>query len=387
MADTVTGNTGAVPGCGPGPRTLGVGLWRAVSALATTWAGTPMIQCLAADLPRNAAQRVSGVPGRLQEMEAGGAGISGHPLRLVLAVHQMNAMPSGPVSQGPPGPQEWAQWLTAAATAETAHRFMIAWLRSRMPGYPDLPAPHLAPGTPLRADEMGWELLWTQDQPRPGLQLQNPPSRIGQLLRAGPKEQQDIANRTQVLGTMLEDTAEWQSMSAAADALTGTSRAELRRARTTLSQRLSPAGTLSHSQQAHGRSGYRAAVLEEVLAVLSGPTGDYARSFGAANRLIDTAASDVFSQLVAYGLPATEDRARDIDLRRGPHGPLVSFTRSDDENGMRSYLEMGQLTWLDGLLVRDCVQVTSSEISFGLVGERQRYTANVLSGTGEAWSR
>jgi hypothetical protein len=321
-------------------------------------------------------------------MEAGGAGISARPLRLTRAVYLMSGMPSSPISQGPPSPQEWAQWLTAAAAAENAHRFMIAWLRSRMPRYPDLPTPHLAPGAPLRADESGYELLWTRDQPRAGLQLQNPPPRIAQLLQAEPREQREIANGTQALGAALEGTGEWQEMAAAADALTSSARAELRRARTTMSQRLSPTETDSHSQQVRGRSDYRSAVLDEVLATLSGPAGQYARSFGAANRLIETAASDVFSQLAAYGLPDTEDRVRDIDLRPDPSGLQVSFTHpADDGNGPRSDLGMGELVWLDDVLVSDCVQIISSEFSFNLAGERERYTGAVLPGTGEAWIR
>lgn len=362
-------------------------LWRAVSSLAVAWAGTPVVQRFTPDLPRNATQRVTGISGRLQELGAGGAGISGRPLRLTYTISRMSGMPSSPFSQGSPEPRDWARWLTAAAAAETAHRTTIAWLRSRMPRYPDLPAPHLAPGTPLRADETGFELLWTQDEPVAGLQLQNPATSISQSLQAGPREQRQIINGTRDLGAALEGTEEWQRMDAAADSLTSSSRAELRQARRTLSQRLSRAEMDAHSQQAHGRSEYRAVVLDEVLATLSGPAEKYARAFEAANRRLDTAASDVFSQLAAYGPPAKVGRPQDIDMRSGSRGPQVSFTRpADDGNGPRWHLEMGQLVWLDDALVRDCVQVTSGEFSFDvLTGERERCTGTVLHGTGQAW--
>lgn len=392
MADTMTGHASARhrgdESEAPGPA-ADVGLWAAVFSLAAAWAGTPVVRRFAPNLPRNAAQRASGVPGRLQEMEAGGAGISARPLRLTQTVRLMSRMPPSPISQGPPDTREWAQWLAVAAAAETAHRAMIAWLRSRMPRYPDLPAPHLAPGAPLRADESGYELLWTRDEPLAGLQFQNPPPRIAQLLQAGPNEQRQIVNGTQALGAALEGTEEWQRMGAAADSLTGPARAQLRQAKKTLQQRLGPAEIGRYSQQAHARSEYRGTVLDEVLAALSGPAEEYARSFDAANRLLETAASDVFSQLATYGRPTTAGRPGDIDLRRGARGLLVSFTRpADDGNGTRFHLEMGQLVWLDDALVRDCVQITSSEFSFGLVaGERERCTGTVLPGTGEAWPR
>jgi hypothetical protein len=206
-------------------------------------------------------------------------------------------------------------------------------------------------------------------------------------LQAAPNEQRQIVNGTRELGVALEGTEEWQRLDAAADLLIGPTRAQLRQARKTLSQRLDPAEIGRHSQQAHGRSEYRAAVLDEVLAGLSGPAQEYARSFDAANRLIETAASDVFSQLAAYGQPTTAGRPGDLDMRRGDRRLVVSFTRlADDGNRPRFHLEMGQLVWLDDALVRDCVQITSSESSFGLASaQRERYTGTVLPGTGEAW--
>ena len=45
-------------------------------------------------------------------------------------------------------------WLGTAAAAEITHGIMTAWLRSRMPGYPDLPTPQLAPGVPLTVPDL-----------------------------------------------------------------------------------------------------------------------------------------------------------------------------------------------------------------------------------------
>jgi hypothetical protein len=146
-----------------------------------------------------------------------------------------------------------------------------------------------------------------------------------------------------------------------------------------------------HSQQAYGRSEYRGAVLNEVLATHSGPAAEYAQAFDAAHRLVETASSDIFGQLAAYGPPASAGKPDDVDLRPGDRGPQVSFTRqADDGSETRPDLEMGQLVWLDDVLVRDCVQITSGEFSFDLTAEqaeRERCTGTVLAGTGEAWPR
>lgn len=366
-----------------------IDLWRAVSNLANLWSGMPVVRRLASDLPRNAAQRADGIPGRLQELEAGGAGISARPLRVASIVRARRNWPSSPMSQGPPDPGEWQQWFRAAAAVEIAHQGTLSWLRSRMPRYPDLPVPQLAPGTPLRADETGYSLLWPQNEPLAGLQFQSLPPQIAQTLQANAKEQRQIANATQVLGAALERTAEWHRLGSTADSLAGPTITELRQARKTLSERLSSARVNDHSRQALGRSIYRTTILNDVVAALSGPAKEYAYSFDEANRVLVTAASDVFSQLTAYGQPATSANPKNIDHKPGSHIRLVSFTQAADDGSESTFpfLEMGQLMWVDNVLIHDCIQITSGQHSFGLAaGEEQRYTGTVLAGTGRAWS-
>lgn len=394
MADPVTGHAGDSSE-GSESRTrharARADMWRAVSDLAIAWAGTPVIRRLAAELPRNAAQRVNGIPRRLQEMEAGGAGVSHRPLRLTRTVQIMSRMPRSPLMHEPPDPQKWNEWLSAAATTEATHKVMIAWLRARMPRYPILPAPQLAPESPLRIDESGYELRWERSEPLPGLQFANPDFRIGQLLHAPASQQQRIADGTRILGTTLESTEEWQLMDSAAASMTAESRAELRMARSTLSDRLSPAEVTRHSHRAHERWTYRRAVMAEVLASLSGPAAAYAGAFDAANKLLETVAGDTFSQLAVYGPPETEVRPANIDILPGHRGPQVSFTRAPyDGNGLRPHLQMGEIVWLDDALVRDCVQIVAVEFSSGLYSDgedRERVTGVMLEGTCEGWRR
>jgi hypothetical protein len=367
-----------------------INMWRAVFDLAQAWAETPAVRRFASDLPRNATQRVNGIPGRLQELEAGGAGISARPLRVASIVDARRDWPPSPMSQGPPDPADWEQWRSAAAASEIAHQGTLSWLRSRMPRYPDLPALQLARGAPLRADETGYSLLWPQNEPLAGLQFQGPFPQIAQTLQASTREQRQIANATQVLGAALERTAEWRRLDSTAESLTGSTITELRQARRTLSEQLSPVRIDNHSRQAMERSVYRAAILSDAVAALSGPAKEYTSSFEEANRVLVTAASDVFGQLAAYGEPATGASPQNIDYRPGSHIQLVSFTQAanDGNESASPFLEMGQLMWLDSALVPDCIQIISGQHSFGLAeGEEQRYTGTVLAGTARAWSR
>jgi hypothetical protein len=366
----------------------GAVLWHALSDLALRWAASPVVRRFAADLPRNAGQRIGGVPGRLQEMELRGARISAQPLRLTRAVQLMQNMPPSPDSEAASDQGKWRAWLGTAAAVEIAHGIMTAWLRSRMPGYPDFPAPQLAPGAPLTVGEWGQPYPWTRDEMRQGLQFRNPPPEITRRLNATLPEERHIISATRTLGVALEGCVEWQRMGTAAGSLTSSVRAELRQAGRTVSERLSDAVVQKYSQRADERSEYRAAVLEEALAALSGPAAEYARSFEAANRMLEAAGSNIFGQLAIYGQPTLVPAPQDIDLTPGIHGQLVSFTRlATDSNQTPFHLEMGELVWLDDDLVTDAIQIISSETSVSSMGERERYTGTILSGTGEAWER
>ena len=394
MAYIVTGHPHAEPGSPHDGDPLGhagdpsrTDLWRAVSDLADEWAITPVMRRFAADLPRNAGQRTDGIPGRLQELEAGGAGISSRPLRLTRAVRIMQMTPHPPAFGTVLDPRKWEEWLAAAADAEIAHGMMTAWLRSRMPGYPTIPAPQLVPGAPLTADGFGQPRPWTRDERRQGLQLRDPPPEITRRLNATAPKARQIAAATRVLGTAMQGTGEWEHMQAAADGLTHPARAELGQARRTVSERLSDTevGKISPAD----RLEYRETVLAEALAALSGRAAEYAQAFDAANRVLETAASDVFEQLAVYGQPTLVHSPQDIDLRPGNRGQLVSFTRPlAGETDTRSHLEPGQLVWLDDQLIADAVQITNIEYSYhDVMGERERCTGTILPGTGKAWRR
>ncbi len=363
-----------------------VPLWRAVNELALTWAQLPLVQRFAAVLPRNASQRTSGIPGRLQTMQAGGANISEFPLRLTRNVQLMSRMPDRSFSQARPAPQEWDAWLDTALRVETAHRVTIAWLRARMPGYPNLPAPQLALGAPLTAGESDFELVWTREERAQGMQFQDPPVQIGQILQAAPAQQRQLIDGMRAVAVALERTGEWARLSDATAALTDPARAELRLARGTVARRLRQAEVDAHSPLLLARFNYRVAVLKQVLSTLSGPAQRYATAFGTANGLLETAASDVFGELATYGPPVSISPPQDIDLRPGTFR-LVSFTRTiTEETDFPELLEMGQILWLGDPLVPDAVRLIGAEHRFDDSGATESWTGVILAGTSNAWS-
>lgn len=189
-----------------------VDLWGAVNGLAQTWARLPLIQRFAAELPRNASQRSAGIPGRLQEMEASSGQISAQPLRLSLPIQMMGQLPS---LQAQPSTQQWESWLETVWLIEAAHRLTVAWLRSRIPGYPNFPAPQLAPGTPLTTNEFTDQLIWTRNERSQGLQFQNPPAQISRSLQATPAQQRQIDEGTRGLAAAFERTDEWARLAEA----------------------------------------------------------------------------------------------------------------------------------------------------------------------------
>src|SRR4051794_13733633 len=156
-------------------------LWRAIGEQAAAWRATPTISRFVRELPRNARQRTKGLPGLLQGMQAGAGFVDALPLRLAtnlrLAAAVMDVDPKQLEA-------DHGDWLAAVGQAEGAHRATVAWLWARLPGYPALPAPQLAPGSPLTTPEFSNRLVWTPGERGQGLQLAEPQPTIAEALGA-----------------------------------------------------------------------------------------------------------------------------------------------------------------------------------------------------------
>jgi len=352
-------------------------IWRVVARQAECWAALPLVQEFAQQLPRNASTRTTGVPGYLQALQASGAQIAATPLRLTGLVGGFSELvKSFDVSYDE---SDLQRWLQMASQVEIAHRETVAWLRSRMPGYPQLPAPQLAPGTPLTTAEFTYRLSWRAHERAQGLQLQDVPSSITRRLRANASQAHGLSEAARALASTLRSSEEWLRLGAARSALSSADRQALRDARARVKQRLSPSMIDAHEpHRALARHEYRCTVLEEELDILTGQAREFADAFDAADELVELAASDIFGQLAVYGSPVNLGRVAEIDLEPGAT-QYASFTLPGD-----TWLEPGCLIRIDDSLIADTMLMVGGSFSFGSTS-RTRVRARVLPGTSSVW--
>lgn len=357
-------------------------LWESIHEQAAAWAAVPTFQRFAAQLPRNAPQRQSELPELLQNVEARGGRISACPLRARTEISLMAPLMQGvdPRSLG----TTWTSWLQDAQRVELAHRDTVAWIRSRLPGYPSLPAPQLAPGTPLTTTEITWRLIWAPGERSKGLQFQPAPPQAPSILQATEEQRRRLNQSACSVAAAFEHTNEWQHLATATQTLDHDARASLSRVRTQLRRRLSDQAIDAHEPDlAMPRDRYRQVVLSEEINTLTGAAREYADAFDALDQLVETAASDVFGQLAAYGDPTTFNGLRDLDVQPRAAGRAITFILT-----LTTWPEQGMIAWIDDPLITDAVRITEVKVSLSIAtGEVVRVTGTVLAGTATAWRR
>lgn len=353
-------------------------LWSVIRAQAAAWAATPVLAAFARELPRNATQRSKGLPGLLQEAQAGAASICAHPLRLATYLPlALSVMPLREEQEI----QNHRAWFEASKRVEAAHRLTIAWLRARLPGYPNLHAPQLAPGTPLTTTEFTYRLIWAPGERAQRLQFQNPPPEVADALRADKDQRRAIDATSRAVAAAIVRTPEWLRFIQANAGLDSQSTEELRQTRKRIRDRLSPNEVDSYEpSRGLPRNEYRSTVMAEELAALSGAAAEYATTFDAVDRLIETAASDVFGQLACY--PVASWPCNKLEITPGEQ-TVVSFTLEDDSP---MWPGLGMVAWLDDPLVIDAVQVMGVSYHWDRTGRTTHdVTAMVLRQTAVAW--
>ncbi|MBB4919116.1 YlbF family regulator [Streptosporangium saharense] len=360
-------------------------LWKAIEEQSVVWASIPLFRRFADHLPRNAPQRAAGLPGLLQTIQASASWAAARPLRLGFAIpwlleqlEKFGGLPG-------PKPQDLGEvlvsWLNAAQRVESAHRDTVAWLRSRLPGYPALPAPQLAPGTPLTTVEFSWRLTWAPQERTRGLQLQSDPPNAGKILQATDSQQRGLNDTAHSLAAAFERTEEWIRLSVAADALDGDARAKLQNTRVKLRQRLAEKVVTAYEPNlAMPRDEYRQLVLSEEIKALEGVALEYANAFDAAEQLVEMVASDIFGQISVYGNSDIFTKPQDLDIQPGDQ-QTVTFTLADD-----SWPDVGMVAWLDDPFIVDALHITGINFNHNeAAGMVQRVTGVVLEETAAAW--
>lgn len=357
-------------------------VWTAVRDLAACWRDSPVVRDFSSKLPRDSTRPSSGLPGYLQGLTAAGASITSRPLRASSEVEMFRSqLPS--LAAPPPDEAEQAQWMAQAQRVELALRATVAWLRSRLPGYPNLHVPHLVSGTPLTTPEFTWRLAWPRAELRMGLQSAPAPPRAAVALGLAASQAQHVDNCARTLAACLAATPEFRALASARFALDAESRLSLKETNARLREELADAAVNAFEPAlAIRRDQYRQDRLERAISSLQGPAHAYALAFERAARLIELVADDVFGQLVAYGEPPSRRSGSDLDIVVGEDGARVLAFRAADPE----LWNVGDVVWIDDPLVRDALHVTGISVSFTpLGGMDQEITAEVLERTAAAW--
>ncbi len=354
-------------------------LWRTLANLADAWRRTPALDRFARDLPENAPQRSKGLPEMLQHIHAGASGLISNPLLLATRLPMAASVIPGVDEQQLR--TKHRDWLDAANRVEAAHRRTLAWLRARLPGYPNPPAPQLAPGAPLTTPEFTHRLIWQPGERAEQLHLRDVPPEIADALLADAVTAPALTHATRAVAIALADTPEWIALAAASDPLDDTARADLRAARSRARARLAPAAVDAHDPHlALPRAAYREHVMRDEIDALTGTARAYADAFEAADGLVETAASSVFGQIACY--PVRTMAAADLEIVPGAPA-TVRYTTPDV---MLHMPRPGALAWLDDPLVPDAVRINGVTMSLEETGHATLdLTGDVLAGTAAAW--
>lgn len=360
-------------------------LWRTVWRFADVWSETPLVKTFAATLPRNQGlqnrgDRATGIPALLQHLEMS-AGMMMKPLmfgsRVPVLLDQPLISRSAPaVDQG-----EVARWLTMASRIEAAHQMTLAWLRSRLAGYPILRAPQLAPGTPLTTFEMTNHYIWTKQELSGALNQMAAPPGAPDLLGANANASQELDQAARDLVKSLEGSSAWIRFHDSLDELDEAAKVALREARRGLTERLSEEAVDAHEERlALPRAEYRGHTTAEVVDSLTGSAREYAVAFNDVHELLTLVACDVFGELSLFGEPWPVPV---LNLETPEPGqPIVAF---ESQGAAGLFLATDQVLWLSNESVADAVRIETKSMKFDVEGLRDHFEARVLIGTGEGW--
>ncbi|MFJ9365203.1 hypothetical protein ACIRRA_12385 [Nocardia sp. NPDC101769] len=317
-----------------------------------------------AQLPGNNSS-ANGIPEMLRNIDAGTQLISTEPL--LTDKWEPTAAQLPLVDLQTPGA---ADFLTKVRVVGFAAENNTAWLRSRLPGYPLIPVPHLAANTHLTSPEVGPGLGWRRQALQAGLQYYPAPPGVPQVLGL---QQQDHDRAARELAEALATTSEWLAFSELFATLTAADRQQLRDARQRLRPLVSAEAINCHEpERLMGRYYYRRERVADVVSELDGKAAEFTQSFENVNNLVDLVSLQVLGQLVAYR--GTIDLTDFTNLER--YGRKIRFRSSD-------LLRQAALVRIADPLTPDTAIVTAMKMYTDETGLMiQSYEAEVLSGAG-----
>jgi len=266
------------------------------------------------------------------------------------------------------------RFMTNSAALENA-LFMLTWfVRSRLPGFPTMPAPQLRPNAYHTMNN--FFPPWTREALSSGLQFQDLSPRIDGYLGI------DCGRPTRDLIEAFTQLPVWQSFANGHSALTPPVRTELLSARRTIKTRLDTTdgpGGIEFNDPRVALSRARE-ITQGAIGELSAPARDYALAFEAVTDEIDRVLSGVLPQLVAFGPPETLSGVTGLELTPTTP-PTVTFRLPGGQAA-----QSGQIYWTDDTLIVDALYIENFRFGGDNVhGSRLAFDATILTGTRVAW--
>jgi cell fate (sporulation/competence/biofilm development) regulator YlbF (YheA/YmcA/DUF963 family) len=325
-------------------------IWSAAKNLADCFKATPKVvelnELAPADITKATGHRLAKL---LNEIDAGGGGVTRHPLQLFTQIRFGLSLPGN--SLDGIDQNEFEYFVRLAEQVEVAHRALVAWLRSRLPGYPLILTPHLVRDTIYTTEDYTYKYPWLRADLAAGLQFHPRPVLVADLLSAPDSRLADAAHE---LASTLRASDEWKKYAAAQMAVSDVDTAELKRARTELRHLLSPQQLDAYEPRlALRRLAYRDHHTKHVVDSLTGAAREFALAFDAVNDLIDLAAVDVLAQLVRFDEPASLT-PETLEFDQDADGYVTVHLRDE---GRLLFLRPGRLARIDHALITDAARV------------------------------
>jgi hypothetical protein len=266
------------------------------------------------------------------------------------------------------------QFMAHSAAVENAIVYLVWAARSRLPGFPMIPAPQLA--------ERSWLTMnnstppWTREALRSGLQYQDLSLSIQRAIQI---------NSAPALSRLLAGfrvLPSWREFKAAHGRLTPAMRSELLGARRLVTERAIEEDDTSEIDPGDPWMGIKRAraSADAVISQLTPDALAYARAFDLVNDEIDLAIANVVTSSIAFGPPDNLAGVRELNMLATR--PLkVTFQLEG-----AALAHTGRIYWTDDSLVTDALFVDGSHFAGDQVhGSRFAFDATVLVGSNAAW--
>lgn len=348
-------------------------LFRTVATLSAAWRKSPVVDKYVRPIAAARRRTDRSIATQfVEELYAGAGSIAQQPL--LLARLSRPLLDSRMFHLPDPG----REWLEAGERVAESTILTAAWLRSRLPGYPNLPVPQLAKGSALTSDEWSLRIPWRHQDLMSDLQLRAEPPGVGDLLL---DRSNVLPEPARTVCASLQRSSQFQRLAEARSALADDDEAELRRAVAKSGERLSPAAIDSHEPRlVFPRLQYRETELDIGVAELQPVARSYANAFSACDRLINDVMA-VHSQLVTQAGLLPIDDVTDLILTPHDRDKMVSFVSTGESAFFHTHL--GTIVRLNHVLVEDAVYVEGISLRFDGTGETVTIRGRVISGTAE----